>query len=187
MWSRCVNSFLLGWLAIVPAMAATISFSGTGKVAPTGPPDGSGVLPFAVIQPTTSYDLGDGKVWQLTAPFFFNPGTMMGFGTFLFSNGADFLAGSLITDGSQTPGVFSLTYNVTGAGGRFSGMAGTGSAAVLFLGDPNQPPTPYREDGSFTLAAVPEPFTLFLVGLALCVVPLIRHFGKVSLIRRRSC
>lgn len=52
-----------------PSIATTLTFSGTGQVAPSGPPDPSGNLPLLVMHPATSYAFSDGRTWQLDAAF----------------------------------------------------------------------------------------------------------------------
>ena len=146
-----------------PAMALTVSFSGTGNVVPIGPPDDAGNLPLAVTD--TAYDVGGVTGWTLDAPFVFNPITGQGAGTFEFSNGVDALFGSFLTQ--LTLMGFSLQYTVDSGLGVYAGHSGRGASSVMLLGDPNQPPTPFIEEGSFEIRPVPEPGTLALLGLGL--------------------
>jgi len=159
--------FLLLVLLTTPSLATTLTFSGTGHVAPSGPPDASGNLPLVVMQSTTAYAVSDGRTWHLDTAFSFNVFTLTGAGAFLFTSGLDALAGTFLTVES-VPDLFTLTYSVTGGSGVHAGYAGQGSSTVTLLGDRNQPPTPFFEEGSFTVVPTPEPgsYWLLLIGLS---------------------
>ncbi len=116
------------------AWAAVISFSGTGQVSPTGPPDAGGNLPLMVFTPTTNYNLGAGGAWQLGSSFTSNLVMGVGFGGFTFTRGADSLSGSLAAAFGPGPGQFALTYSVTGGTGIYAGFQGSGSSIVQLLG-----------------------------------------------------
>jgi hypothetical protein len=155
-----------GWIAGAaaallagPALAANISFAGSGEVSPTGAPDASGNLPLFA---SGSYAFDGQAGWSLSSPFVFNLGLGTGAGTFSFSSAADSLFGTLTTLGA--PGGFALTYRITGGTGAYAGARGYGQSAVTLLGDPNVPPTPFIESGNFT---VPEPGSLALLALGL--------------------
>lgn len=160
-----------------PLLAAVISFSGTGQVSPTGPPDGLGNLPLMVVTPTTNYDLGDGNVWQLTSAFTSNLVTGLGSGTFGFQSGANGLSGTLTTAFGPGPGQFALAYLVTSGAGAYAGFQGSGSSIVQLLGDPNLPPTPFSESGSLTVVT-PEPTSLGLLSAGLLALVARRRAGK---------
>ena len=149
-----------------PLIAATISFTGTGLVTPTGPPDAGGNLPLTVAGPSTNYDLGDGNVWQLTTFFTSNLVTGAGSGTFSFQSGANGLSGTLAAAFGLGPGQFELTYLVTGGTGVYVGFHGSGSSSVQLLSDPNFPPTPFFEAGSLNVVPEPASFALLSAGLA---------------------
>jgi hypothetical protein len=156
-WVVC----MLGVMLAGPALALTVNFEGSGTVAPTGAPDPAGNLPLFA---SGSYTFNGVAGWTLASPFSFNLAAGTGTGTFNFGNAAfgDSLFGSLTTTG--TPTGFALLYSITGGTGSFLGAFGTGQSEVFLLGDPNQPPTPFREVGAFR---VPEPGTLVLLGLGL--------------------
>jgi hypothetical protein len=128
-------------------------------VSPTGAPDVSGNLPLLA---TGSYSFDGVPGWVLSSPFSFNLVAGLGSGTFSFSTATDSLFGSLISTGTATG--FSLQYSILGGTGMFAGARGSGSSVVTLLGDPSKPPTPFIEEGSFS---VPEPGTLALLGLGL--------------------
>jgi hypothetical protein len=154
---------ILGLLAAAllagPAVAADISFVGTGVVTPTGSPDPGGNLPLSA---SGDYTFDGQTGWLLDSPFTFNLGSLTGIGTFSFSRAADSLFGTLATVGTQTG--FALSYTITGGTGLYLDARGFGQSTVTLLGDPNVPPTPFIEAGRFT---VPEPGTLALLGLGL--------------------
>lgn len=147
--------------------AAVIPFSGTGSVAPTGPPDSGGNLTLQVL-PGTAYTLGGVTGWQLTSTFTSNLGTGAGAGTFSFYRGADSLFGTITTAFGPAPGQFALTYLVQSGTGIYAGQDGTGSSIVQLLGDPNSPPTAFSETGS--LQVVPEPATFACAGIGLAAI-----------------
>lgn len=150
---------LAAWLIAVPVYASTVSFQGGGNVSPIGAPDASGNLPLLA---TGSYSFDGVPGWELVSPFSFNLATGLGSGTFSFNTLTDSIFGSLLSTATATG--FSLQYSILGGTGTFAGARGSGSSVVTLLGDPNQPPTPYIESGSFS---VPEPGTLTLLGLGL--------------------
>lgn len=154
-----VLGLLAAWLVAVPVYASTVSFEGGGFVSPIGAPDASGNLPLLAAG---GYSFDGVPGWELVSPFSFNLGTGLGSGTFSFSTATDSLFGSLLSTGNVTG--FSLQYTILGGTGMFSGARGSGSSVVTLLGDPNQPPTPFIERGSFS---VPEPGALALLGLGL--------------------
>jgi hypothetical protein len=164
---------ILGLLAAVllagPALAADVSFAGSGTVSPTGAPDGAGNLPLFA---SGDYAFDGQTGWLLSSPFSFNLVTATGTGTFSFSRSMDSLFGTLTTAG--TPTGFALSYLITGGTGMYQGARGFGQSSVTLLGSPNQPPTPFLEAGRFT---VPEPGSFVLLALG---------FTGLSLSRRRK-
>jgi hypothetical protein len=150
-------------LLAAPAMALSVPFAGTGLVTPIGPPDADNNLPLMVFN--TDYTIGGTPGFGLTSFFTFNLVSGQGAGTFSFSNGPDLLAGTLTTQ--FTGNGFALSYVMNSGGGQYAGYAGLGGSFVTLLGDPNNPPTPFTEEGSFRLHRVPEPGVLLLLGLGL--------------------
>lgn len=168
--SAHVLSRVAGWMSglaavliVGPVLAATIDFHGSGNVTPTGPPAG-GVLPLFA---SGDYSFNGVGGWSLASPFNFDLVSGTGSGSFSFSNAAfgDSLFGTLTTKG--IPGGFELQYSIGGGTGAFAGAVGWGNSIVTLLGDPNEPPTPFIETGTFH---VPEPGTLVLMGLGLAVL-----------------
>lgn len=153
-------------LLAAPAMALSVPFFGSGDVTPIGPPDADNNLPLMVMN--TDYNLGGTPGFGLTSFFTFNLDSGQGAGTFAFANGPDQLAGTLTTQ--FTGNGFALSYVVNSGGGLYAGYVGLGGSFVTLLGDPNAPPTPFVEEGSFRLRRVPEPGALLLLGLGLAAV-----------------
>jgi hypothetical protein len=162
---------LLGLLAaglLASPMSATalglaVDFSGSGLVAPVGPPGDDGNLPLAVFD--TGYSLMGEPGWTLTSFFTFNLVTGSGAGSFEYSNGVDALSGTVLTQFNGAG--FDLDQTVETGLGKFAGFVGWGSSVVTLLGDPTEPPTPFVEEGTFYLHRVPEPGTVALLGLGI--------------------
>jgi hypothetical protein len=169
MKSLCSSALMAHAFWSVTAMAATLTYSGRGQVAPAGLPVGS-ELPLMVITPTTSYAFSDGRTWQLQALFTSDLNTGAGAGTFTFLTGADSLSGTIAASGNLATGQFLLSYTISGGTGSYQGFVGSGSGTVQLLGDPFSPPTPYSESGSLDVGPAPEPAPFALVALGLTAI-----------------
>lgn len=153
-------------LLAAPAMALSVPFFGSGDVTPIAEPDADGNVPIIVIN--TQYTLGGTPGFELSSFFLYNIPLDQGVGTFSFAKGPDLLAGTLTTE--RAGNGFALRYFVNSGGGLYAGYAGLGGSVVTLLGDPDAPPTPFTEEGSFRLQRVPEPGALLLLGLGLVAV-----------------
>jgi hypothetical protein len=153
-------------LRSVTAIAATLTYSGTGRMSPVGLPVGD-ILPLIVITPTTACAFSNGRTRQLQALFTSDLRTGAGNRTFNFFTGTVSVFGTIAANGNLATGQFLLSYAVFGGTGGYQGFAGTGSSTVQLLGDPFSPPTPYSESGSLNVAQAPEPAAFAPVALAL--------------------
>jgi hypothetical protein len=181
----CKSGLIVQTLWSVTAMAATLTYSGTGQVSPAGPPVG-GLLPLMVITPTTAYAFSDGRTWQLEALFTSDLSTGTGNGTFTFFTGTDSVFGTIASNGDLATGQFLLSYSVSGGTGGYQGFVGSGSSTVQLLGDPFNPPTPYSESGSLNVAQAPEPTALAPIALGLLAILSGRRKVRVSSIGRHT-
>ena|SRR5947209_8515862 len=177
---RCVlGAALLG--ASLSVGALTVHFSGSGTV--SGPAQVPPLFTGLTVLPgSTAYTFEGVTGWTLASTFDFNVATLTGSGSATFAHGSDSLTATITSTTPALGAPLFLTYTVTGGTGAYAGLSGTGSSQTQLLGDPLGLPTPipYVETaGVLTLAAIPEPSELALLGSGLGLI-------AVRLRRRRS-
>lgn len=167
--------------AVVPAQAATFSFTASGfGVSGTcagSAPDCMDAFTIGDAQDTGGSLFPIAGSWSQSLNFNVVPSTGAVTGTwslFDIDPSLNDLSGTISGTWSQGAGGATLTlaYVVTSGGGMFAGFAGGGQSVMQIDTDFN-----YTESGSFTVSAVPEPATyaLWLAGAA----------GVVGAARRR--
>ena len=175
-FSRYVR--VCGMLALISGAASVtalpITFSGSGPV--TGPAQTPPILTGLMLTGATSnYTVDGDSSWFADKLFNFNTATLMGGGTWTFSNGISSLTGSFTSSRVSSTSPLDLLYTVTGGSGIYAGYIGTGTATGATIGNPislPNGPVSFRESGNFNLTQVPEPasgllLTIGLVGMAL--------------------
>ena len=170
-WRRLIRTggALAALLGSASAMAITIAYSGSGAV--SGPAQTPPVLTGLTLTSAPSvFPVGVEAGWSVDKLFFFNTATLIGGGSFNFSNGVSSFGGTFTSARANGTAPTSLVYTVTGGTGAYAGYTGVGFGYGSTVGNPFALPAAavtFTEGGFFNISPVPEPGSALLLALGL--------------------